>query len=484
MCAEYAEQIYEDELYYDYEPPERTSDVQLPGVVNTLLLAMWIVICLIGFAVIFLGKAPLAGAAIISVPTFLGMIIKPTFALCIMMLVLPTGSGVGYERIFTLNRGVGTALAIAFALNLLITRPKLHIHNKVLWVVIAHTIWICLSALASPSYYLRLELRHAFVQIQLLAFVFIIYWILETNDEKTFRWALRSYVVGTLGMIVLTFITGAAIRTVEEETGRYAATLGRTIDANMFAVLIAMAFLAAIYLFARDRNLFWRTIYLIAILFLPIMLIRTGSRGALVALAFTMLSPLLFLRQVVRKPLVAMLLLIIIILAASSAGFLVRRRGLEKRVAARLTDIGYIKRAFDYRMRIAKNAVRLGLTMPMGTGYSTYFERAGVRHHPHADFFWALAVNGIPDAALFALFVVMMILTVRRIPLGIEKLYARAVLTFLLVSGLNIGQLYKKHFWVFMAVVMASERISSLIKRVPEIHSKVDEETANINYSK
>ncbi len=482
MCAEYAEQMYEDELYYDYEPPEQTSDVQLPGVVNTLLLAIWIVICLIGFAVIFLGKAPLAGAAIIAVPTFLGMIIKPTFALCLMMLVLPTGSGVGYERVFTLNRGVGIALAISFALNLLITRPKLHIRNKALWVVAAHTFWIGLSALRAPSYYLPMELRHAFVQIQLLAFVFIIYWILETNDEKTFRWALRSYIVGTLGMIAITFMTGAAIRTVEEETGRYAATLGRAIDANMFAVLIAMAFLAAIYLFARDKNLFWRIIYLIAILFLPIMLIRTGSRGALVALAFTLLSPLLFLRQIVHRPLLVVLLLIITILAASSMVLLVKKRGLERGVETRLTDIGNIERAFDYRMRIAKNTLRIGLTMPMGTGYSTYFERAGIRHHPHGDFIYALGVNGIPDAALFVFFVVMMILTVRRIPLGIEKLYARAALTFLLVSGLNITQLYKKYFWVFLAFVMASERISSLIKRVPEIHSKVDEETANTNY--
>ena len=49
-------------------------------------------------------------------------------------------------------------------------------------------------------------------------------------------------------------------------------------------------------------------------------------------------------------------------------------------------------------------------------------------------------------------------LTVKRIPLGLEKLYARAVLTFLLIMGLNVGQLYQKHFWVFLAFVMASER--------------------------
>ena len=50
--TEYAEQIYEDEFYY--EMPEQTSDVQLPPMVNILLLAVWLVICLIGFAVMVL----------------------------------------------------------------------------------------------------------------------------------------------------------------------------------------------------------------------------------------------------------------------------------------------------------------------------------------------------------------------------------------------------------------------------------------------
>jgi hypothetical protein len=51
-------------------------------------------------------------------------------------------------------------------------------------------------------------------------------------------------------------------------------------------------------------------------------------------------------------------------------------------------------------------------------------------------------------------------LTVKRIPLGLEKLYARAILTYLLVMGMNVGQLYQKHYWVFLAFVMASERMA------------------------
>ncbi len=106
---------------------------------------------------------------------------------------------------------------------------------------------------------------------------------------------------------------------------RYAATLGEATDANMLASLAAIAFLAAIYLFARDKSMFWRMLYLVAILFLPVMLLKIGSRGALFALMFTMLSPLLFIRQVVRKPALVALMFVVVLMASVSAGLVVRR---------------------------------------------------------------------------------------------------------------------------------------------------------------
>ncbi|MHC4228704.1 MAG: O-antigen ligase family protein [Planctomycetota bacterium] len=457
MYSEYENEIYEGELAC--EQGERTSDIQLPPAINVLLFAGWLVMSLIGFAVIFLAKNPVVGAVIIAVPTFIGMVIKPTFGLCIMMLVLPTGAGIGYGKFFSPERGVGIALAVSFAMNLLITRPGLRIGNKALWVMVLYTLWVCLASLAGP--YLGLELVRASTQVQLLALIFIVYWILQTNGEKTFRWASRAYVIGTLGTIALTFITGSAIRAMEDSPEhRYAATLGEATDANMLATLAAMAFLAAIYLFARDRSMFWRILYLAAILFLPIMLLKIGSRGALIALAFTVLSPLLFIRQMVRKPALAALLLAVIVLASISAGLIVRRRGLEAGVAARLTDIHQAKEAVSYRMMPIKQAAKSAVRKPLGTSYYGWFEQSGLRILPHSDFFLALGLYGIPAALLFGFFIVLLMLTVKRIPLGLEKLYARAILTYLLVMGMNVGQLYQKHYWVFLAFVMASERMA------------------------
>jgi hypothetical protein len=457
MYPEYENEIGGEELFY--EPVERTSDMQLPPVINVLLLAIWIVICLIGFAVVFLAKNPVAGAVIIAVPTFIGMVLKPTFGLCMMMLVLPTGAGVGFRQIFSLDRGVGIALAVSFVSNVLITRPRLRVGHKALWVVSIYTLWVCLVSLAGP--YLTYELVRAFTQVQLFVLIFIVYWILQTNGEKSFRWALRAYVLGTLGTIILAFATGSAMRAMESAPEqRYSATLGQATDANMLASLTAIAFLAAIYLFARDRSLFWRLLYLGAILFLPIMMLKIGSRGALIALIFTMLSPLLFVRQVVRRPALAALLLVFILMACASAGLIVRSRGLEAGVAARLTDPHQAREAISYRMMPIKKAVACAVRKPLGTSYYGWFEESGLRILPHSDFFMALGLYGLPAAAFFAWFIILIMLTVKRTPLGLEKLYARAVLTYLLVMGMNVGQLYQKHYWVFLAFVLASERIA------------------------
>lgn len=472
MYSEYENEIYEDETLY--EQSERTTDMQLPPAINVLLFATWIVICLIGFAVIFLAKSAVAGAAIIAVPTFIGMVIKPTFGLCILMLVLPTGAGVGFKEIFSLDRGIGLALAVSFGLNLLVTRPGLRVGNKALWAVCAYTLWVCLASLAGP--YLGYELIRAFTQVQLMALVFIVYWILQTNGEKSFRWASRAYVMGTLGTIALTFITGTAIRAMEDSPEqRYAATLGEATDANMLASLAAIAFLTAIYLFARDRSIFWRILYLAAILFLPVMLLKIGSRGALIALTFTMLSPLLFIRQVMRKPALIALMFVIALMASVSAGLVVRRSGLKAGVATRLTDIQQAEEAISYRMMPVKQAVRAAVTKPMGTSYYGWFEQSGLRILPHNDFFMALGLYGIPAAILFTLFIVLIMLTIKRIPLGLEKLYARAILTYLLIMGLNVGQLYQKHYWVFLAFVIASERMAWFFNDVEEEPLTCDE---------
>lgn len=476
MYTAYANEISDEYPYYDQA--ERTPNIQLPPIVGALLLTIWAIFCLAGLGTVFLAKQPIIGAAIIGIPTFIGMVLRPGFALCVMMLVLPTGAGIAYGEMFSLDRGVGIVLAVSFAINAIVARPGLQMRNKALWALMLYTLWIILASLAGP--YLSFELRRAFTQLQLFILFLITYWILETSNPKTLTWVLRSYVLGTLATIALALATGAAIRAVQE-TGeaRYAATLGRAIDANMLGALTAMAFLAAIYLLARDKSKIWRILYLAAILFLPMMMLRIGSRGAIVALALTMLSPLIFIRQVVRRPALAVLLVTVVIIASLSASFLARD-GLEQSVARRLTDVGYAKESISVRMQPIKKAVEAAVTRPTGTSYYGWFERAQIHMLPHSDFFLVLGCYGIPGAVLFALIIILMILTIRRMPLGLEKLYARSLLIFLIVMGLTIGQVFKKYYWVFLAVALAAERLSWFY--VQDTDEEVYEEAADTDY--
>lgn len=94
-------ELHETDLYNP--APPRPTDIQLPKAMGFLLLVIWGVICLLGFVVILVAKMPVAGVVIIAVPTFIGMIIKPTFALSLMMMVLTAGGGVGVQGTFALS---------------------------------------------------------------------------------------------------------------------------------------------------------------------------------------------------------------------------------------------------------------------------------------------------------------------------------------------------------------------------------------------
>jgi O-antigen ligase len=280
-------------------------------------------------------------------------------------------------------------------------------------------------------------------------------------------------VIGTIGTIIVARMTGAAYRSVTEGgEGRYAATAGSAINANFLAALVGMAFLAAIYLLARDRSLLWRCVYIIALLVFPVMLIRIGSRGNLVALAVSLLLPFLFVRQIMRRPGLALMLMAIILLTLIAAGLIMKSGGLSEGVSSRLTDVERAKSAIAIRMEPIRKAVHLGFRKPLGTSYYGWFEQTGLRIWPHSDFFLILGVYGFPGAVLFALLVIAMIRTVMRTPMGLEKLYTRAVLAYLLVVGMNNANVYKKFYWVFFAMILAGYKIALLRAGRTEPHAQ------------
>jgi hypothetical protein len=111
-------------------------------------------------------------------------------------------------------------------------------------------------------------------------------------------------------------------------------------------------------------------------------------------------------------------------------------------------------------MTLFEDAVKAAVRRPTGTSYYAWFARTGSYSFPHSDFFLILGVYGLPGALLFAWLVVSLIRTIWRMPWNLEKLYARAVLTYLLVVGMNNANVYAKFYWVFLAVIIAAEGVS------------------------
>lgn len=455
----YSDSSYTDvmpELTPSYEEQAHASDIPLPPGMATVLLGVWIIICLAGFFVMFVMKERFIGTLIIGVPTFFAMVIRPTFGLCLFMLVLPTGTGVAVEGVFTLSKGVGLAYAASFLLNLLISQAKLKISSKALWLATAYFCWtICsLSVNSDASYLLKLILS----KFQYLGFLLVIYLTLTSNGDKTLVWCLRSYVVGTLGTIVLAIVTGAAIRSVEQESeGRYTATLGNVINANHLAALVALAFLAAIYLIIRDKKIFWRLIYLGGILFLPVMLLKIGSRGTIVALVATCISPLLFVKQAWQKPSLTIFLIFLVAIVALSAGYYLKSGRLDVKVEERLTDINYARQSLADRMAFNRAAIRIATRRFTGTGHFKWFERASASHYPHNDFFFVLGIYGWPAALLWFMMIISTMLSIKRAPLSLEKIYTRSILFFLLIIGLKGMYVGMKFYWLFLAIIWAIE---------------------------
>ena len=376
--------------------------------------------------------------------------------------VLPSAAGAGVEGVFSLDRGVGIALAISFFLNVMLTRPRLGLSNKGLWLLIVYTLWVFFASLIGATF-LKEEMIRSFTQFQLLILVLIVYWIISINGKKTLVWALRSYVMGSVGTIFLTYITGAGVSSMRETAqGRYTATLGGTVDANLLSAMLGIAVLTTIYLLLTDKNKLFRVVYLVSLLLIPLMMLKTGSRGGMVAVLFALFSPLLFVKQVAQKPSLLILLVFLFFAIAIAGAIFMANSQNQSETASRFTDINYARESLIYRMSLNVNALEIAFSRPTGSTVTGWFVITGLAHHPHNDFFYILGVYGFLGAFLFVSFLITQMFTVKRMPFGLEKIYVRSVLIFLIVIGLNIAQPYKKYFWIFMAVIMAAEKLNEL----------------------
>jgi hypothetical protein len=413
--------------------------------------------CLTGAAIAFGAGELVAGAVVAAVPTLFLMVVKPTFALCLMMLVLPFGAGLAVPGVFTLNKGIGIILALSFALNLLLVRPRLDCRNWLLWAAVVYCCWAVLSVVFHPL--IELEAIRSLTQIQLLILFLVVYWILRTNTMATFIWSLRCYLLGTVGSIL--FVLAMGTQLVSSPEGRFTATLGAgQINANHYGALVGLALLVAIYLIHRDRLLRWRLLYLASIPFISIILLKVGSRGALIAVPLSVL--IAYAPWIRKKPKLIFGIGCVALIIGAVGFYFLQHASLDVKLLNRLTDIDYAADSIALRISFIGEAIGAALRWPMGTGYAGWFERTGLTHVPHNDLFFVLGVYGWPGMMAFAGFMLGLIYHVARMESGFDKLFAVLALSFILLIGLKGGYVAKQFFWAFLAYTLAAGQVSGL----------------------
>lgn len=431
--------------------PRPIDTLNTPGI-GKILLVVWLGICLIGLGIMFYLKLKIVGALVIALPTFIGMVLNPTFGVCVFMLALPTADGIAIPGMFSMGRGLGIALALSFFLNILITRPQLPIRHKSIWIIFILAFVIGLNIPRGGN--MKLEFIRFFSLVQLLILFLIVYWVILCNGRIAVKWILRSYLAGTVIMFLITLRTG--IRYLSSDTeARFSATLGGEINPNFLSGMVVMAIFCAIYLFISDWKLYMKIIYGTCVPFLLLILLKIGSRGAFVALGVTLISPVFFIRDFAKNPKILILVISIIFIFGGLIIYTFASGMIGGETAERLTDIDYAKQSIGVRMHYIKTAISAALKNPLGTTYTYWFTKTGLDHYPHSDFFFMLGLYGFLGAGLFAAFVISMLLTIKRMPLCTEKIFARAVLTYLLIVGFNNVFMFHKFYFAFMGVILA-----------------------------
>ena len=394
-----ADTIFYEGSNVELEQDVRTLDLQLPKAIDSAFLGVWLLCLLVALAIMIVKKNMFLGFLIVGIPTFIGMVLKPTFALSMVMLVLPIGAGYGIKGAVSLDRFVGIALAVSFLLNIMLTHPRFKLSHLFLFVQMAFVFWIAMNLLRAPV--LAYELQRVFTQIQMLGLTLITYWILQNSTGKTYIWVLRSYIAGALGSILLAVITGASMSS--DINARFAGTGEFDIDANMMCILMALGVFTSLYLMVRDKSLLWRLFYLAAIVCLPIMMVRTGSRGGAIAFAATILSPLLFVRQMVKKPTLYLVLIFAIVIIGGVVRYIMKSYSVEEAVAERYSDVGRAYSAFAYRFSLIQDAVKEVSRNPLGATFGGWFVK-GAEHIVHNDFFQLLGTCGYPGRCFLPCF--------------------------------------------------------------------------------
>lgn len=436
------------EMAWHEPPPAVRQGLDVPWL---MFLGAWVVAGVVGVFLARAGEIFVAGAVVVPL-TVIGAFWKPTFGVCLLLMSVPlerviSWGGIGFGRV------VGIIIAMGLLPRLILFRQR-RLHIPTPWGLVGLTILALLSI--TWAQYPEIAGKFTFTLFQLLVLIFLIQSFCTSTEDL--RWPLRAFALTCLGMALLSGVLGLAHGTEGRLT--FGMSQERMDNPNYTGCMFALGLFTAIYLFVTDRRAtFLRWLWLLTAIVMPVVILMTGSRKALVSVAATLILPVLFLREVVRKPtiFVAVVVFGVVVLVGMYVGM---EHFASKGVVDRLTDTEQARGGIETRLDFIVEGLDYLQRNPMGAGLGCYYTGHG--HAIHNDLFYVTVNLGWLGGVAFVLLAVGLLVSVHRAEPGWEKWMGRSIIVFFLVQGLVATWILLKGYWVFLTIgallVAASRR--------------------------
>lgn len=445
-------------------PYDTTTDVDPIGQDATpvsggwmMFVAVWVLCCIGGILTATLGGQPILGIALMAVPTAVGVIASPTFALCCIALVLPLSGSINFQGNLTADRVVGGLAALGILFHCKFLGQGLFVRGSPLIPMLLLGCWASTSALWAP------EKPLAFIAS--LTIMQLCIWGLAVWNAVAYRgnfvWPLRAYAMGMLLVVTRLYLTGGLARIARASGAESRLTIGGTnaqdINPNDFATYLAAGFMVAVYLFLRDPSKLLRVIWAGCAFVFPVMMILTGARSCLVglaaALAVTGLTAYQFLRS--RGMMIGVVIAGILLIGGYQ--FVVRSQYAKTEAVQRIFDSKMRDKSLDYRFVLMQRGIENILSNPiLGTGYKNYTIALRERHVIHNDIMLIGAELGVFGIFLFLYFYWRLMIMSIQTRAPAEKWLLRSMLVFFLITGLAHPVFTLKSFWFFAILAAAA----------------------------
>ncbi len=422
-----------------------------------MFVAVWLLCCLGGILTATLGGQPILGIALMGVPTAVGVIASPTFALCCIALVLPLSGSINFQGQFTADRVVGGLAALGILFHCKFLGRGLFVRGTPLIPMILLGCWASTSALWAPE--------KPFAFISSLTIFQLCIWGLAVWNAVAYRgnfvWPLRAYAIGMLFVVTRLYLTGGLARIARSSGSDTRLTIGGTnaqdVNPNDFATYLAAAFLVAVYLFLRDPSKTLRLMWAACAFIFPVMMILTGARSCLFGLAAALGVTALTAYQFLRSRGMMVGVVIAAILLVGGYQFVLRSQYAKSEAVQRIFDSKMRDKSLDYRIALMQRGIENIMSNPiLGTGYKNYTIALREKHVIHNDIMLITAELGIFGVTLFLLFFGKLIYASARTRAPAEKWLLRSMTVFFLVTGLAHPIFTIKAMWFFTIFAAAA----------------------------